>query len=341
MAMAVAVLLAGCSSDSFYIEGELEGLGTQNVRIVYVARDAVQSLWVPAMESKFNFSGISSEPTVVEVYTRDLTRIAHLVMRNGDEVTLTGKLSEPYSTVAEGDKLNARWAEWVSGHAGDIAKGNAEAVHKDVEKMVKNAPDDPLTALLVGYDYIFTEADVAAAQRLLERLPDSEMNQLAEVHIGAVGDATALRRQQGGRIPSFALITNADTLTSFAAADARASLLYFWLPENVAHKADIRLMKRLKSRYGAAQLQLADIALENDTAVWKRTLRTDSALTLWRHYWALGGSANPELRRLGINSTPTFVAIDNQGRQLYRGSSAADAEAALNDYLRHSPDTVK
>ena len=125
-AAAVFTLLCGCSSDSFYLEGEVEGLGTQNVRIVYVANDAVQNVWVPAMESKFNFSGVSREPTVVELYSRDLTRIAHFVMQNGDEISLKGKLSEPYVLTVEGDKLNTRWAEWVASHASEIAKGDSE-----------------------------------------------------------------------------------------------------------------------------------------------------------------------------------------------------------------------
>lgn len=340
-AAAAFTLLCGCSSDSFYIEGEVEGLGTQNVRIVYVANDAVQNVWVPAMESKFNFSGISREPTVVELYSRDLTRIAHFVMQNGDEISLKGKLSEPYVLTVEGDKLNTRWAEWVASHASEIAKGDSEAVRQAIEKLVKNTPDDPLVPLLVGYDYMFSTTDAEPALRLLAQLPDSEMKTLAEAHIGAVSDGSAASPGRGGRIPSFALITNADTLTSFVAGRSRASLLYFWLPENATHRADIRLMKRIKNRFTAAQLQLADISLESDTAVWKRTLRGDSAMTQWPHFWALGGVANPEMRRLGVNGTPVFIAIDSDGRQLYRGSSADEAEAALNDYLKHKPDTLQ
>ena len=85
--IAVAMLLlSGCGSDNFETDVALDNLGTQNLRFIYPANDALHSMWMPVVDGKCAFHGSSKEYTVVEVYTAKQVFLTCLAVKNGQKV---------------------------------------------------------------------------------------------------------------------------------------------------------------------------------------------------------------------------------------------------------------
>ena len=88
----LALLMAfGCgSSDSFSVEGNVAGVGTQNLRVVYraVPSGDLVTLKATAIDNVFSFFGSAAEPTVVEIYASQKSPVAVFMAKNGDEIRL-------------------------------------------------------------------------------------------------------------------------------------------------------------------------------------------------------------------------------------------------------------
>ncbi len=98
------------------------------------------------------------------------------------------------------------------------------------------------------------------------------------------------------------------------------------------------LMRRLRAEYPERRLEIFEISVDPDSALWRSRIATDSAH--WKQGWLMGGTANPSIRNLAISRLPLFIAVDSAGRQLYRGPVAEQAVEQVTDRLtRPSADT--
>ena len=105
-AVAVAALVAalsGCgNSDSFHIEGTIEGAPTMNLRVAYYGDGALKMGVTAVLDGKFKYDGASSEPTLVEIMDNDYRTLAWLYAANGDELECTLQRNNPYAVTVSG-----------------------------------------------------------------------------------------------------------------------------------------------------------------------------------------------------------------------------------------------
>ncbi|MDD2962057.1 MAG: DUF4369 domain-containing protein [Muribaculaceae bacterium] len=327
----LSIILPGCSSDNFEISGELKDLGTQNLRLVYVTGDAVSALWQPAVDGKFTMHGVSNEPTVVEIFNRNMDILARVYIKNGDKITISGNIKEPAKIKVEGSDVNEQWSKFVSDNATAINKGDRETLYIAIEKYIRNNKDNILSSLLLAYNYA-TTSNVAETQKLLATIDEKAIAEIATRRIASVADGSSDNKSAAKKLASFILYSNADSLESFKPSNGKVSLLYFWADDNDGRKATIKELKNLSKNYAGKKVQIADITLENDSIIWKRVIKTDSVQ--WKQYWGLGGRMNNAIKMMGIENAPYFLVADSAGASLYRGISLDAACMAVDKKLK-------
>ena len=94
----------------------------------------------------------------------------------------------------------------------------------------------------------------------------------------------------------------------------------------------IKQLKTTAKHKNSKNVQIADITLEKDSSIWKKTIKTDSVK--WKQFWGLGGIMNSAIRDMGVKSAPYFIVTDSAGTALYRGPSLDAACAAVDEKLK-------
>ena len=111
--LTTAMMFAACSSDSFRLEARIEGLGTQNVQIVYATSDGVQSDWVTANDDRLSYEGFAPELTVLQVLDSDNRLIARMAVKNGDKLKFRGTLTDPMGIEFKGSDASEEWSKFI------------------------------------------------------------------------------------------------------------------------------------------------------------------------------------------------------------------------------------
>lgn len=85
------VLLAGCSGPKdFNVEIKAESLGTQKLTVVYTQPDGNRVFIEPtAVDGLLKFSGSSTEPSMVEVFTSSGAKLVSFMAVNGDHIKIS------------------------------------------------------------------------------------------------------------------------------------------------------------------------------------------------------------------------------------------------------------
>lgn len=313
----MAVIMQGCTSSDFSITGDVEGLGTQNLRVLYIANDALVANWLPAVENKFTFKGSSKEPVVVEFYTRRMKVLARVEVKNGENISISGSMPPNGKISIKGDKLTEQWHEWLREHEGEDRE-------KAIEEYVLNNRDSRLAALLLVYDYTTPERFNRAIE-LLDTLEQDAVPEFATARLKATTDMTFSRQKEAAKDFNFTLYSNSDTTEKYEIGDKPVNLIYVWDQNNSARQNAVKKLRKLQRSHGKSQLRITDIAVQPDTFAWKQAIKPDTAD--WRRFWAPGGRINPELKEMGAFNIPLYIVADSSGKELYRGVELDSATA--------------
>lgn len=321
----LAMTFASCGGGTFTIDGDIKGLGTQNIRIIYVSDNSVKGMWQPVMDNKFTYTGVSDEPAVVEIYSQQKVLLAHILVENGDKIKISGDLKKPYETKVTGTKENEEWSDFINKNKDILTKGNSTLMDIEIEKFIRDNPKDVVSTLLLMYDYSRLN-DIAAVEKLLMKIDKGAKPESLLVRFESAKDGVDLQKSPK-QLTSFILYSNADSIETFNPSFSKVSLLYFWNTGSPEKAGVISQLKSLRNKYGSSKLQIADITFENDSSVWKHEIKTDSVK--WKRFWGLGGQMNNAIKDMGVRSTPLFIVTDSVGGMLYRGKSIEDASAAI------------
>ncbi|MEG0700660.1 MAG: DUF4369 domain-containing protein [Muribaculaceae bacterium] len=327
----IAILcLSSCNSDKFRIEGNINDVGTQNIRVIYTSGSDLKSTWVPVIDGKFEVEGSSPELTVVNLFNQQKGIIAHVVAKNGDDIEIEGSIKNPFKIAIKGTDLNEKWNEFVIEHAEAFKKGNGTMIDIDIEKYIRNNKGSIVSTLLLMNDYS-NLADTKTVKKLLNMIEESARpSQLLIPYTGFHEELRSANAKK--KLLSFALYSKADSIETFKTKGSKTSLLYFWIPENGDRKEMIKKMKAINKKYGKAKLQITDITLENDSAIWKKEIKTDSVS--WKQFWGLGGKMNNAIHAMDVKNAPYFIVLDSIGTQLYRGNSFDNASKTIDKKLK-------
>ena len=85
--LALVLLLSSCgNSSSFNVEGEIDGGGNQNMRVVYIDNGATNLLSIKVVDGKFEFKAEANAPTMLEFYTANKTLLGRAYVEPGDNL---------------------------------------------------------------------------------------------------------------------------------------------------------------------------------------------------------------------------------------------------------------
>ena len=151
--LTTAMMFAACSSDSFRLEARIEGLGTQNVQIVYATSDGVQSDWVTANDDRLSYEGFAPELTVLQVLDSDNRLIARMAVKNGDKLKFRGTLTDPMGIEFKGSDASEEWSKFIKENKELYDAGNQPMLDIAIEKFIRENPDNVVSTLLLLFDY--------------------------------------------------------------------------------------------------------------------------------------------------------------------------------------------
>lgn len=312
-------------SDSFTIEGTVDGNATMNLRLVYYNNNTLVKGITASRDGKFEYKGSVSSPTMIEILDNDYRPIGRLYVTNGEHIECELTRLAPYKMKVKGSDTSERWAAFLNDNADRLTGSEGNAV---IEQYVASHPDDIVSTLLMITSY----NAAANAQRA-----DSIMSMInTEVRLSSLTDGfnTLIQRlvasESTDTLSTIPALTRSDSLVE---VDPRAKeLSLIMLSDESKRKADyVETLRRLSVKSLRPRLQVVDISLDKDTLTWGRSINTDSAT--WRQLWVSGSIASPGIESLGVPSIPYFIVTDSTGTQMLRTDQINVAEAFIDSCL--------
>ena len=331
LCIVLIAIATGCRSNSFKIDAQLQGLGTQNIKIVYFSSGAVVEQTVAVQDNHFSFSGSAPQLTIANVVDAQGGVIAQLVVQNGDKVTIKGNVAQPLNIQITGSDINEQWMEFkrqYKDYFGPVQTRNSE-LDAEIEKYINSHPSNLLSTVLLVAHYN-NLSDDEKVKSLLDKID----NDAKPESLTAVLNQLPPLPKPVERLTSLLLYDSHGSFSQFNARDAQCSVLLIWSRDDYSRKTNIDTLISLKRIANSNQrLQIADILIDADSASWNHITNTDS--TRWKHYWAPEGPLNHDLKALGVGITPMYIVGDSTGKIVYRGSDPAMAHNKTLPLIRN------
>ncbi len=320
--VALATLAAACSSGTFRVDGEVKGLGTQTLKAVYWADDALRVIPATAIDGKFSFEGKASEPALLEILASNRRVLARVIVENGDAITLNLDNANPYAITAKGNDITERWAEWIRNNAGPLGSGDPLKVNEAIAKYVEGHPDDILATLLLVTSYD-AKIDPDGASKLINMVEDKARPSAlaqgwAELVAYASEDSVAK-----AKISPLKVYNGGDSILTVEWNKKPKTLLTF-TTDNTGRRDSVVDVLRQLHKEGR---RVIDVSVEPDSAEWRFCVESDSAG--WTQVWAPGGLSAPTIQELRIPRLPWFIVVDSLGVPIYRGPSITEAKKRI------------
>lgn len=331
-----AIFLTSCGSDgSFRINGEIEGYGTGNLRVVYMYKGTLQNVTATAIDGKFSMSGRATEPVLARLYTGNGRFVGALIADEGETIDARFNLTQPSAVSYDGNKDSERLASFLHDNAEALDNGNHTALNHAIAEYVRaNGGQYTSGALMAAYFH--TPGHEAEAMELITQLSDD------------VNAATSLRGLADMLLPlthpvdsttiaSFQVFITADSALTVDPAKTPLSLMMITKADTRRSDSVTATLGRLASMAKNGKLQVIDISADADTAVWRTSLRdmekADSADYRKQRFVKRGWAPSPYsiygLEEVSVAATPWFVVADSAGHVLYRGSALSQAADAV------------
>ena len=238
------LLLAGCKKEYFTIDGSMSDGGTQNIRAVYVTDyETLQSEWITMTDGQFELKGINYDWTIVYLINNKRDIIARAAVKNGDNITITGSMADPYHTTVEGNDANEEWSHFMTENAELYSDTDRSKLNSAIEKYVESNPDRILSTLLLLNDYAAGVEGATDVDSLFKHISiDARPS-------GLVNNYFALSQQldtekSNNNIQSIMLYNSEDTITTFFTSRYRATVMYFWNNNDAGRTDAVKALKQ-------------------------------------------------------------------------------------------------
>ena len=326
LAMAVACALWGCGDGtSFTAEGEVEELSSQNMRVVYFANGTTNLLIVPVTDGKFEFKGKIDAPTMLEFYSANKSLLGRAYVSAGDNIKCKLFKNSPYKAQITGNEVSQRWSEWLKENLTTIARGDAAKINAIVAKYINANKNDVLSTLLLLTEYDSSRNGDEAMKLLSAITPDARPKPLIESYEALLERSNNIKARE--RLSTTSYFSSTDSLKTFAPHETSYSIVTFSNSDSRKDGELSNALRSLRNEYHTKRLQIMEISFDTDTAVWKKSIKPDSAT--WQQGWMAGAASAHSFERLGISRLPFFIVTDSTGFQLYRGTSLNEAVATI------------
>lgn len=324
------ILLSSCGDESeFRIAGEIKGMGTQNIKIVYCADGAVRESRAIVIDGKFSVVGNAPEPTFVEIQTSNGILLGHLMVKNGETVECKLENGNRYNVSFDGNEISEKWGKFLTDNYDVFSSENNDKKNELIAQYVSTHKDDLTSTALMLAEYYCPDNEMTADsifRTISETARPQALVEGYETMFAHVNSATSRNN-----ILPMKIYCKEDTMMTYNPALSSYSIMAF-TDNKEARDSIIPKFKKWSNEYKSRRLSIIDVSLVTDTAMWKRIIRKDSAE--WSQCWALGSVRAKSIERLSIPRLPYFIVVDSTGKQLYRGTSITKASKMLDSQLK-------
>lgn len=316
-----AALMSACGADDkFTISGEIAGAPSMNLYMKYYGNTATLSAVTVADAGKFEFTGHSAKPTMVEIMDNESNTLAWLYMSNGDKARITIDRRNPFLMhVNEGSQANMDFAAFANENAAILADADRRKANSLIETYITGHPASIAGAMLLATAYD-TRINPTHADSLMRVVAD-------HTGAGAILDGYLSTVHSFAIAPEDARIDTLryrpremDTTYFFTPKGKRPTLIAFTTERESRRDSIVPHFKRLTKE---GKVRVLDFMLCRDTTTWRSVVRWDTAT--WQQAWSPGGVYARDVDRLALPSLPYYIIADTAGRQIFRGSSLAAA----------------
>lgn len=322
-----AFLMTSCGDDEkFEIKGEVIGNPSMNLYMRYYGNEKVMQGVTAVKNGKFEFFGVSKQPTIVEILDNDYHAMGRVYIANGQSLELKLNRHNPYKISIVGNKINEDWSKAINQNADSLFIGTSEYVNNWIEDFIGKNPANVVSTLLflTSYD---ASVDPFRADSVLQSIdPDARIGRMLD------GYATIAARFSGeeGRcvIDSLRYRTlDNDTMRIFEAGKSKSTLIVLTNDKSDRKITIVPKLKKIAEDHKKEDFRILDLMLCSDTVAWRNTVKNDSAK--WVQGWMPGGIFADGLDKMTIPSLPYFIIIDSLGNQLHRTADPAIIERKL------------
>lgn len=326
LALVVAVMCS-CKKDNkpFKVKVELQGLGSQNVRVVYSgANGGIVDYWAKCENNTFEIEGTCANPSLLIVYNVMNVPIVKLIVAGGDELEVKGKILEQYELEVKGSEAAEQYNDFMRKHKTEYKSANNQALNTAIENYVKDNPKSIVSTVLVLLDYSPGDDDTAI-DKLLDKIDnDAKPESLIESYNLIKSRA----KKPTTKLTSLNIFeqSSGDFQTANIKGD-KPSVIVFWDRElGISKRKEIFDEFKMLD---LARVQVMDISLDIDSTGWYYATHQDA--TSWKHYWVPGSMMNGEIVSLQVDTTPTIIVTDSLGNQQYRGDDPIKARQTVEN----------
>lgn len=331
LSIAIATLLSSCSDSAiFSAKGKVEDVGSQNMRVIYYSNDAVTSIIVPIEYGQFNFEAEIKAPSLLEFYTANKSLLARAYVDPSDKIKCHFFKGEPLKATIEGNDVSERWSAFLKQNINILEKKDVAKINALVSSYISSHKDDLLSTLLLLTEYSAIGYEDEASSLLSSIAPEARPQSLITAYEAILDRVINVRSRE--RLSNISFYHKNDSLSTFASHKASYSILIF--SNDIARKNNEfnTKLRSLRKDYHKKRLQILDMSLDPDTAIWKKSIKSDSAT--WEQGWVVGSVSAHSIERLGISRLPFYIVADSTGTQLYHGTSISDTEQTIAQKLK-------
>lgn len=325
LALVIAVM-CGCKKDNrpFKVKIALQGLGSQQVKVVYSGADGgIVDYWAKCENNAFEIEGTCSNPSLLMVYNKMNVPIIKLIVAGGDKLEVNGKILEPYNLKVEGSEMAKQYNDFLVRHKMEYQSANSQALNTAIENYVKDNPKSIVSTALVMLDY--SPSDDTAIDKLLDKIDDSAK---PESLMASYNLLKARSKKPITKITSLNIFEQSSGDFQMAKIKGdKPSLIFFW-DRDLGLSDRNKIIEEMKM-IEPSQAQLMDISLDIDSTGWY--FATHQNNTSWKHYWVPSSMMNGEIVGLQVDKIPTIIVTDSLGNQQYRGDDPIKARQTIEN----------
>lgn len=330
LAALTAALSTGCGhSDSFRIEGTIEGKPTINLRIMYVGPQGIRTAITASRDGEFAFEGSSPRPVMVEIYDNEYRLLGRAIASDGEDIRLTLDRSNPYNIKATGNELSQQWADALRSMADKLYGATPAQRNSAVGAYVAANTGSPVSALLMMTEYDASGDYAVEADSLAGLIdPEARMGGITAGFLESLDHVSSATSH--APLSPIPYLVSGNGRKVFKPSDARLSLLALAADGN-GRDSVVAALRAVSRHISHGRLQVVELSMATDTGAWRRSVTADTAT--WQQGWVGGSIASGALDGAGIPTLPYFIVTDSAGNQLWRGRSAGQARSFVIQHL--------
>lgn len=312
LSLLLAILvLTGCSKPRFTVEFRLPEAMHSAYTLTYYAASPRQGKWmetavmVQAGKGKAELPAV--DPAVVSLTAAGNT--IYFYVERGDKITLTGESADIFSWNISGNSITDDWSRWTRENASALSSRDAKKINAAVEKYVGKNPSNPLSALLLLYEFNRRE-DNPLFLRLWKMLKGEAAKEKwitlsgrSDLYTNRPVEEVDVKKKHTLVVKS--IDNGADTIVSGEVP----VVLLFWRNSDSERREMIDSLRALRKAHpDSASFIIADICFDPDSISWASPLGRDSLKHTIRG-WNPVAEADSAVRALGVERTPMIVTL--------------------------------